>query len=283
MIGSLNFGPVGLELEETHIPLIFLIGNNMSIFIFPYNQHSQSVRNLGFLRIKRDNSRYRYSDRHTLINWGCSPGQHHVLDETPWHDVVNHPDVVHHAKNKLTCFQALQAQEFNNYVIPWTTDQQQVRQWLDERHTVFARTTLTGHSGAGIIELSGSGSPIPDAPLYTKYIQKKAEFRVHVVDETSIFVTQKVARPGAEVTNWHVRSHQNGFIFQEPSRNLPTGLIDRLESLAGSAIDLLDLDFGAVDIIWNSKSDRLYFLEVNTAPGITGRTVDFYRNAFESL
>lgn len=257
----------------------------MTIFVFPYNAHSESVRNLGFRRIKRDGSRYRYSARHTLINWGCSPGQHHMLDETPWRDVVNHPGAVHHAKNKLTCFQSLQAQEYNHLVIPWTTDQQQVRQWLSEGHVVFARTSLTGHSGAGIIELSGADAVIPPAPLYTKYIKKKAEFRVHVVDggPPQVLVTQKVARPGAEVTNWRVRSHHNGFIFQEPASNLPANLINRLKSLAENAVNLLDLDFGAVDIIWNEQTNHLYFLEVNTAPGITGRTVDFYRNAFESI
>jgi hypothetical protein len=205
-----------------------------------------------------------------------------MLDETPWHNVLNHPDAVHHAKNKLTCLQSLQAQEFNNYAIPWTTDQHQVRQWLSEGHIVFARTSLTGHSGAGIIELSGVDAVIPPAQLYTKYIKKKAEFRVHVVDDyrTSHLITQKVARPGTEVTNWRIRSHHNGFIFQEPAANLPTNLVDRVTFLANDVIDLLDLDFGAVDIIWNEHEDRLYFLEVNTAPGITGRTVDFYRNAF---
>lgn len=257
----------------------------MSIFIFPYNQHSQSVRNLGFRRIKRINSRYRYSDRHTLINWGCSPGQHYTLDEIPWSRILNHPDVVHRAKNKLTCFEALEALGMFEEIIPWTTDQHQVRAWLQDGHTVFARTSLTGHSGAGIIELSGADAVIPPAQLYTKYIKKKAEFRVHIFnnDQHQCLITQKVARPGAEVINWRVRSHHNGFIFQEPAANLPANLTNRLRALAIEVTEFLGLDFGAVDIIWNEHEDHLYFLEVNTAPGITGRTVDFYRNAFESI
>jgi hypothetical protein len=259
----------------------------MSIFIFPYNQHSQSVRNLGFRRIRRANSHYRYNNQHTLINWGCSPGQHPVLDNISWDNVLNHPDYVRIAKNKLDCFWSLLHQGFVEEVVPWTTDLREVQDWFDEGHIVFARTSLTGHSGAGIIELSSFDSPAPDAPLFTKYIKKKAEFRVHLVSASannqfreSSLVTQKVARPGAEITNWRVRSHHNGFIFQEPTANLPANLVERVTSLAADVIDRLGLDFGAVDIIWNEQTDRLYFLEVNTAPGITGRTVDFYRNAF---
>jgi D-alanine-D-alanine ligase-like ATP-grasp enzyme len=133
--------------------------------------------------------------------------------------------------------------------------------------------------------LSGADAVIPAAPLYTKYIKKKAEFRVHIInnDQNRYLITQKVARPGAEVTNWRVRSHQNGFIFQEPAPNLPANLMGRLRILAHEFVEFLGLDFGAVDIIWNEQTDSLYALEVNTAPGITGRTVDFYRNAFESI
>jgi D-alanine-D-alanine ligase-like ATP-grasp enzyme len=36
------------------------------------------------------------------------------------------------------------------------------------------------------------------------------------------------------------------------------------------------LDFGAVDVIWNEKQQRAYVLEVNTAPGLEGQTVDDY-------
>jgi len=208
-----------------------------------------------------------------------------MLDEVPRYHILNHPDDVHNAKNKLTCFQTLEQFGMFEELIPWTQDQGQVEAWLQDGHTVFARTTLTGHSGAGIIELSGADTVIPPAPLYTKYIKKKAEFRVHIFnnDQHQCLITQKVARPGAEVTNWRVRSHQNGFIFQEPAANLPANLTNRLQALAIEVTEFLGLDFGAVDIIWNEHEDHLYFLEVNTAPGITGRTVDFYRNAFESI
>ena len=45
------------------------------------------------------------------------------------------------------------------------------------------------------------------------------------------------------------------------------------------AIKVLGLDFGAVDIIYNKQEDKWYVLEVNTAPGIYGTTLDKYVNA----
>jgi len=37
-----------------------------------------------------------------------------------------------------------------------------------------------------------------------------------------------------------------------------------------------DLDFGAVDVVFNSKEKLAYVLEINTAPGLTGSTLDGY-------
>ena len=257
------------------------------IFIYPYNQHSASAKALGFRRIKRENSRYRPRGTDVIINWGSTsvPDSFHNAG-----DVLNEPLLVVQARNKGLCLQAL---ESSVSVVPFTTDQHEAERWLEAGERVFARTTLTGHSGAGIIDLYGRDVEPPEAPLYTKYIKKRYEFRVHVCDWFSeplesqsrywphgILVTQKVARPGVEPANWRIRNHSNGFIFQEP--NVPVAVLDAVTTEAHTAIRELDLDFGAVDIIWNDHQQRAYVLEVNTAPGLTGRTVDFYRNAFES-
>jgi D-alanine-D-alanine ligase-like ATP-grasp enzyme len=43
------------------------------------------------------------------------------------------------------------------------------------------------------------------------------------------------------------------------------------------------LDFGAIDIIYNESRDQAYVLEVNTAPGLTGQTIQSYADAFRHL
>jgi glutathione synthase/RimK-type ligase-like ATP-grasp enzyme len=57
----------------------------------------------------------------------------------------------------------------------------------------------------------------------------------------------------------------------------------QLQEAAIRTVEILGLDFGAVDIIWNKKQDRYYVLEVNTAPGLEGETVVRYANAFKEL
>jgi D-alanine-D-alanine ligase-like ATP-grasp enzyme len=43
----------------------------------------------------------------------------------------------------------------------------------------------------------------------------------------------------------------------------------------------LGLDFGGVDIAWVEKGNKPYVLEVNTAPGLTDMTGDWYAKAFK--
>lgn len=250
----------------------------MTIVIYPYNPHSASAKALGFRRIKHVNSRYRPRYGDLIINWGSTrvPDELRVAGT-----MLNVPEIVAIAQNKLTCFDQLEGAN----LVPFTTNPHEAKQWLETGHRVFARTTLTGHSGAGIIDLCGRDVEVPPAPLYTKYIKKRYEFRVHAcvyaADDYDFLVTQKVARPGVEPTNWHIRNHSNGFIFQEP--NVPSHVLDAVKTQARNAMEAIGLHFGAVDIIWNDHQQQAYVLEINTAPGLTGRTVDFYRNIFESL
>ncbi len=80
-----------------------------------------------------------------------------------------------------------------------------------------------------------------------------------------------------EEVNWQVRNHKNGFIFQHENFELPEECVVK----AKEAVELCGLDFGAVDIIWNDKQQRAYVLEVNTAPGLEGKTLEAYAKAFK--
>ena len=51
--------------------------------------------------------------------------------------------------------------------------------------------------------------------------------------------------------------------------------------MALNAIEDLQLDFGAVDVVVSGYSDNSFVLEVNTAPGIEGTTVKKYVEAIE--
>ena len=61
--------------------------------------------------------------------------------------------------------------------------------------------------------------------------------------------------------------------------NLEIANRDELVKQAVLACTISRLDFGAVDVIYNTHQNKYYVLEVNTAPGLEGQTVTIYANA----
>lgn len=204
-----------------------------------------------------------------VVNWG-SAAQLNLL-KVPKR-IINLPERVALASNKLKAFGEFLKTGVKTPL--WTTSKEEAVSW---DHTLFARTKLTGHSGDGIVVVA-KGEEIPDAPLYTYYIFKEREYRVHVCNGTVIDTQRKIRDPNKEVTSWKIRSHENGFIF---ARNSVLWSQKR-DKLAIDAIAALGLDFGAVDIIEDDK-DEFYVLEVNTAPGLEGLTVDIYAEALRGI
>lgn len=114
-------------------------------------------------------------------------------------------------------------------------------------------------------------------PLYTKYIKKSREFRVHIFRGRVIDVQEKRKRqevPNDEV-NYLIRNSHNGWVFCRDGVDCPDSILD----LSIRAVSTLGLDFGAADIGWNDHYGRGYIFEVNTAPGLEGTTLDKYYEA----
>src|SRR6185312_6641048 len=140
-------------------------------------------------------------------------------------------------------------------VVPWTEDRTVVSQWLREGYIVVVRTSLTGHSGHGIILLEQVPDiNIPTAPLYTKYIKKDSEFRLHFLGGELIDTQKKIRDPDKEPTTWKVRSHDNGFMFVRTGFEIPEDVINQ----ARLAYEHSGLDFGAVDVVYNRKQASAY-------------------------
>lgn len=108
------------------------------------------------------------------------------------------------------------------------------------------------------------------AQFYTKYIPKNEEYRVWTYRGTPLALYQKVRRyPNRRrrlplVWNW-----ENGYAFDFIHPDNRTGLQTELLAIGVNAVRALDLDFGAADIIIG-RDQRVYVLEVNTAPGVEG-------------
>jgi glutathione synthase/RimK-type ligase-like ATP-grasp enzyme len=245
--------------------------------VLPYKRGSRSAKALaqavGALRIVSPNYRQKYRD--TILNWGASnPTQR--LNPTK---VLNTPHAVKVSSDKLEAFKVLQ--RFDVTTPEWTTNIAVATRWQDEGSTVFARTILNGHSGRGIVVVE-PGERIPYAPLYTKYVKKDAEFRVHVFKGNVIDYARKKRRNGFEEATTHnerIRNHANGWIFAREGVIVP----EVVKAQALKAVEALGLDFGAVDIAWrdggSSRPEQTWVYEVNTAPGLEGTTLQRYAQA----
>ena len=177
------------------------------------------------------------------------------------------------AQNKLYTLRVLTDQGLPT--VPWTTDKVVAETWP----TTVERHTLTGHSGAGIrvVSFDPETASLWDAPLYTKYIKKTFECRIHVYNGSVIDAQIKKKERGAEASTL-IRNHQTGWVYCREGYE-PT---EECKDLAIKAVAALELDFGAVDLIYNQHYNQYYILEVNTAPGLTGTTLIKYMEAIKN-
>lgn len=233
--------------------------------LIAYSRRSRSARLLS-QSLPRDRN-------HILINWGCSSIAPHN------YRVINRPEKVYTATNKIKTFQQLR---LNNIPIPmYFTDIGGATDAHRSGSTVYARHLTRSNSGKGI-EVCEPGTFIPNAPLYTIGIPCKREYRVHVFQGQVIDLVAKCKRNGDTETGDYIRNHSMGYIFVRHGITIPDGVRSQLSSLAISAVSALGLDFGAVDII-RSMDNQLYVLEINTAPGLTGTTLQRYLDAISNL
>lgn len=244
--------------------------------VLPYRQGSRAARALaealGGRVLKLEGSRFTPRPDDILINYGNT-------DPRQFQRCTYNAVDLRHATNKLNFFRTMSNSERTRDLIPqFWTDRASIPA---DAYPIVCRTVLAGHSGDGIV-IAERPEQLVDAPLYVKYIKKQEEYRVHVGmrrGETVVIAVQRKARrtdtPDEQV-NWQVRNHNNGFVFVRGGVNPPPSVLES----AQSALSCADLDFGAVDVIWNERQQRAYVLEINTAPGLEGQTVTDYANFF---
>jgi glutathione synthase/RimK-type ligase-like ATP-grasp enzyme len=231
---------------------------------------------MGVKRIKAEGSKYRGKRDDVVVNWGSTAKR----DWTDKVTVLNHPDLLTMNTNKLKFFQHYHETNVKQYLPKWTDSRKVAQGWSNDGADVVCRTKLTGSGGDGIV-MTKAGAAIDDAPLYTIYCKKKDEYRVHFFGN-EIKDAQRKARkhdvPDNKV-NWQVRNHVNGFIYAREGLKLPNEVLKAAQTF----VEVTDLDFGAIDLIYNAKEDCAYILEVNSAPGLEGQTAEVYAENLKIL
>jgi glutathione synthase/RimK-type ligase-like ATP-grasp enzyme len=265
------------------------------LLVVPYSSASESAKVLanlfGCKRMKLENSKTKDRNDLSLINWGNSTVD---LSHLPSVKVYNKPENVALASNKTKFFQTIE--EFNEKAedsgsvkvnIPdWTTSVRTARQWYNDGFDIVCRHTVQSHSGDGIHlaeyrEDVRADQAVPKAPLYTKYMKKRDEYRVHVVAGKPIFVQRKaIDSCSGNVVNYQIRNRKNGFLFVVQDLDPDPSVI----SNAVNAVNALGLDFGAVDVIWNERRQLATVVEVNTACSLHSKSGKArYYNALKAL
>lgn len=232
------------------------------IYVLPYCKGSQSakllVEQLDGRLIKLAGSKFKWNK--PTINWG---------NKAPAGECLNKDTTK--ATNKIKAF--LEFEDKGVSHVPYTLDKKVADLWVKDGKTVLARVKPAAQGGAGIVVLNEKPDTL--APLYTMYIKKKAEYRVHVAFGKVIHVQEKKKKNG--VLHNLIQSHDNGFVFGKPS-----GVVPHLVQDCGlGAVSALGLDFGAADVIWNEHQGKAFVLEVNTAPGLSLTTAVKYAQAFK--
>ena len=257
------------------------------IIIIGYKIGSASVRALAqtlkekvkqkVLRVNKDSITYKNKPTDYVINWGVSRYK-------PNHTVA-------YVQNKLYFFRNIQKyndthkdyQDCHVNIPEWTEAKDVAQQWIDDQQIVVGRKLLNSHSGNGIILFNSETiTTNVECPLYVKYKKKKSEFRVHVFSKDDgplevIDVTQKKKRKDFDgEINTKIRNHKNGWVYCRENITEPHDL--RTQALRAAI--LCGIKHGAVDVIYNEKENKSYVLEINSAPGIEGTTLEKYVSAF---
>ena len=257
----------------------------MSLHILPYKKGIKSAKALanavGAKRIKLQVNTFRPRAGRLVINWG---NQNIDKVKSVWgggmtvlNGSVDFDDTlsISKASNKLSFFQRV-GNIYPDIIPDFTTSREEAANIIRSGSSVVARTLLNASCGKGIV-ICEDAAYVIQAPLYVKYIKKTQEYRYHVFMGEVIDVQRKMRNrsiPDDEV-NWQVRNHDNGFVFGREGVEIN----ELAATMAVKAVNACNIDFGAVDLIYNEKADKYYVLEINTAPGLEGSTVDAYANA----
>ncbi|AWY03064.1 hypothetical protein SCYZ1_16 [Pseudomonas phage SCYZ1] len=289
----------------------------MKFSIYKGSRASEGARTLqdalGATMLKAEGSVYRGRANTCVINWGTTtPEAYRLAGIAP--SFLNHPDAVKLASNKLAFFKRMR-EVLPEYAIPFCENYDDAVALVTAGGRVFARTELRGHSGSGIhlmasanegdiraiqkirennllpvhiVERDMTPAALANCQLFTQGITgRRTELRIHVVNGEVILSQIKLRKEGHADnpnSNTIVRNVDSGWVYGVNTVEEFAGLHAAKEA-AIAAVIRTGLNFGAVDIVYKHDGDKVYVLEINTAPGLAeeGSSLASYAAAFKEM
>jgi hypothetical protein len=265
---------------------------NKDVFLLPYNKFSQGAKalikglDLMYNSVQRLEETYVIHPNDTkvktVINWGSGnfPGWLRAISTK----VLNDTTAVNICRNKVKFFQTVG----DKARIPEILYELEPALALVRDGKLVMGRKANGSCGTDIVFYEENASEFSKADFWSVYKKKKHEFRVHIFNGEIIDLQQKALRTTDPAGNpmptndidFRIRNHRNGFIFKRNEISVPNDVT--VQALAAFKA-IPGLDFGAVDVIYNEYEDKAYVLEINTAPGLEGTTLENYLKAFKTI
>lgn len=216
-----------------------------------------------------------------LIRWGTTKGVRFI----PEQGVINSKSSLEDNVNKLRSLRLMK--EAGVPVPNFSTDPENLC------FPMLGRSTRHSQGSDINLLLQPRDVFLTDNDFYVEYLPTKLEYRFHVICGELVKVHEKRLRR-EEDNHPYIRNAETGWVFCNPDSELP----DR--RIANDALDALDMDFGALDIIKLDKEalDRGYsgtetpdldaghdslVLEVNSAPSLDENNLQRYVERFEDV
>lgn len=273
--------------------------NNKFLLVFPANSYSRSAKALakalhGTKSISQIEHVTTKGTNLDVINYGWAGFKNAGNLQLALTNarIINRPEAVSVVRDKMRFFSAMQKNKDGPRIPEFLTSLEEAQAHLEKKEIVLGRSK-TGSCGTDIALFEDNPEGFAKSDFWVVYKKKRNEFRVHLFrfakqEPEIIDVQKKVLRATDPVSNqpidkskvnFMVRSHRNGFIFQRNDITVP----EDVKTQALKAFSATSLDFGAVDVIWNEHEGKAYVLEINSAPGLEGTTLDNYVSAFEKI
>ena len=150
------------------------------------------------------------------------------------------------------------------------TSKPKLGDWIEKKH----------HSIGGIGIIKARGRNRREAKYYQRFIKdRRYELRIHAFKwiDPSEWRVQKRLGKSSEIA-WN---YKNGGTFQTV-RNTKYNIFKEAIKMSEAILDLRKMAFGAVDFIVD-KDGKVYFIEINSAPGFTELSQPIYVDAFKAL
>lgn len=241
-------------------------------FVYPYTQHSAGsimlAEELDGKRVKLHGSHYTHKPENVLINWGNG--------NCPYPMALNPASAINEVIDKVSFFKKLAGTGLIP-AVAFTLSSAKA----NLSFPIVCRTLTDDSDGHGII-IADKPEQLVGANLYTQYIDKTSEYRIHMGRDQKgnivVICRQKKYQTDAFTGDKRIwTGNETKLAFIETA-------VPPVIAVAKAAFEKFpELTFGAFDIVYNNSTETAYVLEINSAPMMNTDTTKAYGEFFRTF